>query len=500
MERRLTVGELAAAVGANATGDESVVVGDIQYDSRLVTPGALFACLRGGYADGHDFAPQAVERGASALLVEQQLPLDVPQILVGNTRRDLASVAAAFFAHPSTAMTVIGITGTDGKTTTSYIADHLLRAAGMQTGVIGTVSVRIADEVVDHETRQTTPESLDIQRYLRQMADAGVTHAVLEATSHGLDLHRLDHVRFSLGAVTNITHEHLEHHKTVQAYRQAKAILFRRVGEAEGIAVINLDDEGAREMLPASRGSRVVTYSLSDPTADFLATRTEISPTGTAFTLVADGESIDVGLPLVGEFNVANALCAAAIVRSIGIPIAAVAEALSTVPQIPGRMQRVDAGQPFSVIVDYAHTPESIEKMLRLLRRQSPGGRLIAVFGSAGERDVPKRALQGAVAARFADAAIFTNEDPRFEDEEQIIAQIAEGARAEGWREGEHFWCIPDRRTAIQRAVAMAHEGDSVLLAGKGHERSIIVGSAKLPWDEAAVARELLSDVVGMPS
>ena len=493
--QRRTVAQLAAAVGAPVIGDGATEIRDIQYDSRRVAPGALFACLRGGYADGHDYAAQAVERGAVALLVEEPLPLDVPQLVVKDSRRELATVSSAFFGHPSRELTVIGITGTDGKTTTSYIVDHLLRAAGKRTGVIGTVSVRIGGEAVEHETRQTTPESLGIQRYLRRMVDAGVTHAVLEATSHGLDLHRLDHVRFAIGAVTNITHEHLEHHKTVDAYRRAKAILFRRVGEDGGVSVINLDDEGAREMIPASRGSQMLTYSSDGADADLVASELTIEPSGTEFRLTWDGEAVDVRLPLVGEFNVANALCAAAIAKAAGVPRGTIAAALSSVPQIPGRMQRIDVGQRFSVIVDYAHTPESIEKMLLLLRRQATSGRLIAVFGSAGERDVPKRALQGAVAARLANYAVFTNEDPRFEDEDAIIAQIAEGAQREGWQEGTHYWCIANRRDAIRHAFSLAGDGDVVLLAGKGHERSIIVGAAKAPWDEAVVAAELLREL-----
>ncbi|HRA48403.1 MAG TPA: Mur ligase family protein, partial [Thermomicrobiales bacterium] len=263
------VGQLPVTLSAS---EQAVDITSLEYDSRLVRPGSLFVALRGGYADGHNFGAQAVQQGAGALIVEEYLPLDVPQIVVADTRETLATVAATYHGNPSRELVVIGITGTDGKTTTSYILDHILRSVGLTTGMIGTVSVRIADETIDHETRQTTPESAEIQHLLRQMADANVTHAILEATSHGLDLHRLDHVEFQIGVVTNITHEHLEHHKTIENYWAAKARLFREVGRNHGQAVVNLDDPGARSVIPASEGcERIWTYSLHDQSADIWA-------------------------------------------------------------------------------------------------------------------------------------------------------------------------------------------------------------------------------------
>lgn len=479
--------------GAELHGDGAVVVTGLTYDSRDVQRGDLFVCLPGGYADGHDYADQAVRRGAAALMVERVLPPDVPQVVVPATRRGLPSVAASFYGHPGDDLTVVGVTGTDGKTTTSYILDHILRSAGLSTGVIGTVSVRVGDDVVDHETRQTTPESADIQRLLRRMVDAGVTHAVLEATSHGLDLHRLDRVPFRVAAVTNITTEHLEHHGTVAAYRAAKGSLFRRVAEAGGKTVVNLDDEGARSVLPLARPEDTLTYSMVDPDADLVASEVDVGPTGAAFTLRAGGAERRVSTPLTGVFNVANCLCAVGCALACGVAPAAAAVALTDTPQIPGRMQIVDPRRPVKTIVDYAHTPASLEVMMRTARASNPNGRVIAVFGSAGERDVPKRALQGAVAARHADLAVFTNEDPREEDELVILEGIAGGARSEGWVEGEQFWVIPDRRLAIRHAVSSARPGDVLLLAGKGHERSIIVGQRKLPWNEAQVAMEELA-------
>ncbi len=488
---RSRLSELAVAAGGRLAGPDGDVTG-VAYDSRLIEPGDLFAALRGGYFDGHRFAGQARERGAAALLVEEPLASGLPEILVADTRRALAPVAAHFYRQPSHRLQVVGVTGTDGKTTSTTLLESLLRASGRRTGLIGTVSVRIGDRTVDHDTRQTTPESLDIQRYLAQMADAGTKIAILEATSHGLDLHRLDEVRFAAAGVTNITHEHLEHHKTIQAYRRAKAILFERVADHGGIAVINLDDEGAREMLPFAHGAVVSTYSHTDPSSDLFADDIQLAVGGSSFTLVCEGQRFSVVIPLVGMFNVENALCALGLARALGEDLPSAIAHLRNVPPIPGRMARIERGQPFTVIVDYAHTPESLAKVLSLLRSLNPGGRLICVSGSAGERDTAKRPLQGAVSARLADFSVFTTEDPRFEDADAIIDQIAAGARSAGKTEGRHFARVTDRRQAIDRAIRMAGHGDCVLLAGKGHEHSIIWGHEKRPWDEAAVAGELL--------
>ncbi|MCA9861157.1 MAG: UDP-N-acetylmuramoyl-L-alanyl-D-glutamate--2,6-diaminopimelate ligase, partial [Thermomicrobiales bacterium] len=445
-----------------------------QYDSRLVRPGALFVALRGGYVDGHDFIAGAVANGAAAIMADHAVDWPVPLLIAPDTRAALSPVSAEFFGHPSQHLSVIGITGTDGKTTTSYLADAILSNAGLTTGVIGTVSVKIADQVVQHETRQTTPESMEIQRLLRQMVDARVEWAILEATSHGLAQHRLDDVRFQVGAVTNITHEHLEFHKTIEAYRAAKATLFDRVSSVGGNAVVNLDDDGARDVIPHASGATLTTYSCRDTTADLHATEIEIAVNGTRFVVEHRGHRVRFESPLIGQFNVENALAAIGIARAAGLELEQIAVGLKNAPAIPGRMQRVDEGQPFSVIVDYAHTPESLQKLLTLLKSLSPSSRIIAVSGSAGERDVPKRALQGGISARFADFSVFTNEDPRFEDAQRIIDQIASGAIATGARPGEDFLTIVDRQEAIRAALDRAQPGDIVLLAGKGHERSII--------------------------
>lgn len=492
-----SLADLAAAVtGARIIGDPATVVTGIDYDSRRIRPGNLFAALRGSDFDGHGFVAKAVESGAGALLVEEPSDVAVPQVVVSNSRKELATLAAAYYGDPSHEVDVVGITGTDGKTTTTFLVDGLLRRAGFKTGLMGTVEIRIGDEIDRHSTRQTTPESSEIQRLLRTMADVGVQWVSVEATSHGLDLHRLDHTKFRIAAVTNVTHEHLEHHKSIEAYWRAKAILFARTAAAGGLAVINLDDPGSRSMLPYATGIDVIGYSRAGhPDAQLIATDLDPRADGTTFTLAWQGESTRVSLPLVGEFNVENALCAAGVGLAAGLSLDAVADGLRHAPEIPGRMTRVDAGQPFTVIVDYAHTPAALESQLRLLRRLHPEKRLICVSGSAGERDATKRPLQGAVSGRLADISILTSEDPRNEDPEAIIADIEAGALTAGATPGVSLFCVTDRRDAINLALSLAEPGDCVLLAGKGHEGSVIWTGEKRWWDEQRVAEQELANL-----
>ena len=492
--RTSTLQTLAEALrGARIVGSATSVITGVVNDSRRVQPGDLFAALRGADFDGHQFVHDAEERGAAALLVESPVPTALPQIQADDSRAALAAIAGEFYAHPSTEIGVIGVTGTDGKTTTSYLIDHVLRSAGARTGMIGTVAIRIGDHEDLHPSRQTTPESCDVQRYLRQMVDASLAWATLEATSHGLAMHRLDHVHFDIGAITNITREHLDYHGTIENYRRAKAALLERVAMNSGVVVVNADDAGSRAIEHFAAGATIVRYSAAGADADLRAVEVQAGASGSAFVLEAsDCGRVACQLPLIGEFNVANALCAAGVALAAGIKLNAIAAALAAAPAVPGRMARVDVGQPFSVVVDYAHTPESMEKVLTLLRRFHRSGRLITVFGSAGERDVEKRPLQGAIAARLADVSVITSEDPRFEDADAIIAQIAAGAEAAGAEVGKSLFLRTDRREAIQLALDLAGPGDCVLLAGKGHEGSIIWGREKQPWNEAAIARELL--------
>lgn len=506
-----TIAEVVAGIpSATIHGDSAAAIQSIEFDSRLVEPGGMFVALRGGYTDGHAYLDQARMRGAVAALVErgtvEHLRGEWPTIVeVADTRAALAIVAAEFFGHPSQDLCVIGVTGTDGKTTTSHLIEAMLRHAGRRTGLIGTVEVRIAGEVDLHESRQTTPESLVIQRILASMRDREVDTAILEATSHGLVMHRLDSCAFDVGVVTNITHEHLDFHGSVEAYREAKAMLLDNVARDKqrgrrGALVLNKDDEGARSIAAHGRGCEMLWYSM-DPASDaeFRASQIEFGTNGQQFTLHSPMGETRISLALPGRYNVANALAAATVGHALGLSLRQIAEGLESLDAVPGRMQAVDEGQPFSVIVDYAHTPDAIKSVLTVLRDATPG-RLMVLFGSAGERDIDKRSIQGRVAIEYSDFAIFSSEDPRFEDPMVIIDAIADGAMQAGGRRGVDFECIEDRRTAIATILQAAKAGDVVVLAGKGHEKSMIYGSEKRPWDEAEVAADILRKLGYSPS
>ena len=461
-------------------------VTSLAYDSRLVSPGTLFFAVPGIHVDGHDFAAAAVERGAIGLVVESELAdALVPQLVVDRTRRALADAADAWFGRPSERLEVIGITGTDGKTTSSFLAVEMLRAGGRRPGLVGTVAVDVGDERTPNDDRNTTPESLELQELLARMIAAGNDSVVMEATSHGLALERTRNSRFDVGVVTSVTSEHLEFHGSLENYRAAKA----RLVEEAPIAILNTDDDTYAYFRERAK-ARVLTYGI-DPDADLRATDVEAHASGSRFTLVAPGWTGEVALPMPGRFNVSNALAALAIAHVEGVAFEVATAALARTPGVPGRMERIDAGQPFAVVVDYAHTADSLAKVLRMLRPVTRG-RLIAVFGSAGERDPTKRPAMGRVGAELADMTVVTDEDPRLEDSRAINEAIADGARAAGATH-DSLVVIDDRREAIDHAIGLAREGDVVLLAGKGHETSIFHGAEKLPWDDRVVAREALA-------
>lgn len=498
---------LAGIPTTRLSGDHSVSISDICYDSRLAAPGSLFVALRGSYADGHRYLGEARARGALAALVESWEPevAQFPAVArVPSTRVALAPLAARFFDYPGESLKIIGVTGTDGKTTTAYLIEAMLRATGYRTGMLGTVAIRVGERVIEHDNRQTTPESLEVQRLLAEMRADQVDWAVLEATSHGLALPRLDCCPFDIGVVTNITQEHLEFHGTIEEYRRAKARLLERVdagGDRPGPrgVVLNADDEGARSIAPAAGSAPVVWFSSRGAGADIWASGIEPRRDGTRFRLETPSGSATVRLSLIGQFNVDNALAAAGVGYLLGLSAREIAEGLGSLEGVPGRLRRVVLGQPFEVIVDYAHTPESLEKTLRLVRGLV-SGQVIAVFGSAGERDRVKRPLQGKVGALFADLSIFTSEDPRCEDPDAIIAEIAAGAEATGAIEGRDYLRVEDRRAAIRTAIERARPGDAVVLAGKGHERCMIYGVERRPWDEAGEAMVALRGIgYGLP-
>jgi UDP-N-acetylmuramoyl-L-alanyl-D-glutamate--2,6-diaminopimelate ligase len=474
-------------------GPERVVgipVGEVQalaYDSRRVEPGTLFFAVPGVHVDGHDFTAEAVGRGAIGVVVEREVPdLDVPQLVVDRTRRALADAADAWFGRPSERLTVIGVTGTDGKSTVTALAAELLWACRWHPGQIGTVQIGIFDEITPNEDRNTTPEALELQELLARMVEAGNDSVVMEATSHALALDRTRNCRFDVGVVTTVTSEHLEFHGTVEAYRAAKA----RLVEEAPIAVLNADDASFEYFRDRARG-RVVTYAI-ERKADLRAGDLRPDATGTRFHLESPRWHGEVRVALPGRFNVANALAALGVAEALGLDLHHAATALDGTAGVPGRMERIDAGQPFTVIVDYAHTADALHKMLETLRPLATG-RLIVVFGSAGERDPTKRAPMGRVAAELADLVVVADEDPRLEDPRAINEAIADGSRAAGAIDGERLWVIDDRREAIAHAFGLARDGDIVLLAGKGHETSIFYGTDKLPWDDRVVAREALA-------
>ena len=487
-DRRMGLGALTDVVAPDrVVGIPVGEVAALAYDSRRVAPGTLFFAVPGVHADGHDFVAGAVAAGAIGAVVERELPgIAVPQLVVDRTRRALADAADAWFGRPSERLTVIGVTGTDGKSTVTALTAEALWACRMHPGQIGTVSIGIFDDVEPNITRSTTPEALELQELLARMVEAGNDSVVMEATSHGLALERTRNCRFDVGVVTNVTSEHLEFHGTLEAYRAAKA----RLVEEAPIGVLNADDPSLSYFRDRAR-DRVITYGI-DADADLRAGQLQADANGTRFELDAPSWHGAVHLPLPGRFNVSNALGALGVIEALGLDVHHAAEALERTAGVPGRMERIDAGQPFTVIVDYAHTTESLSKVLEILRPITRG-RLIVVFGSAGERDPTKREPMGRVAAELADLVIVTDEDPRLEDPRVINEQIAAGARAARAVDGERLWVIDDRREAIGHAIDLASDGDTILLAGKGHEQSIVVGTEARPWDDRTAAREALA-------
>jgi UDP-N-acetylmuramoyl-L-alanyl-D-glutamate--2,6-diaminopimelate ligase len=485
--RSMPLGQLTDVIGPQRV--IGMPVGEVRglaYDSRAVEPGTLFFAVPGVHVDGHDFVPQAVSAGAMAVVTERELPdLAVPQLIVARSRDALADAAAAWFDHPSRKLHVVGVTGTDGKTTTSFLAEAMLRAAGRKPGLVGTVEVAIGDEHMPNEERNTTPEALELQGLLAQMVAAGNDSVVMEATSHGLAQARTRNVAFDVGILTNLTSEHLEYHGSLDNYRAAKAMLFQQAP----IAILNADDPSYEYFRDQSSG-RVVTYAL-EADADVRASAVDARANGTSFDVTAGEWSGRVDLHLPGSFNVHNALAVVALAQAEGIDLDLAARALGAVAGVPGRMETVDLGQPFGVVVDYAHTADSLGKVLNVLRPLATG-RVIAVFGSAGERDPTKRPAMGRVAAELADVSIVTDEDPRLEDPRLINEAIAAGARAAGAHDGDDLLVIDDRTAAIARAISLARAGDVILLAGKGHEKNIIYGTKGRWWDEKEVARRAL--------
>lgn len=483
----------------------------IAIDSRAVKPGNLFVAMKGGMADGHDYIDKALANGAAAVLGERDAPQtsSLRYLRLDNPRRALTWLAAAFYDWPARHLTVTGVTGTDGKTTTTNLLYNILRTAGIQAGMVSTVNAVIGDEVLDTGFHVTTPDAHDVQFYLAKMVDAGLTHVVLETTSHGWSQHRVDACEFDVGVITNITWEHMNEHGTYENYRAAKARLFESLEKTRAkpqgnprLAVINRDDQSF-EFLNDFIKTPKLSYGLNEG-ADVCARNVQYSPSGIRFTAVSKDFHVDVTSLLVGAYNVSNCLAAlTAAVYGLDIAPDVAARGLASLTGIPGRMERIDLGQPFTAIVDFAHTPNALKVTLEAARKmvETPGGRkgrIIVAFGSAGLRDKRKRRMMAETSADLADITILTAEDPRTESLEGILEEMAAGARSRGGREGETFWRVADRGEAIRLAVKMAQPGDIVLACGKGHEQSMCFGTIEYPWDDRIAMRAALAELLGV--
>jgi UDP-N-acetylmuramoyl-L-alanyl-D-glutamate--2,6-diaminopimelate ligase len=496
----------------------AVPVAGISIDSRAVKPGHLFVAMRGATADGHDYIPNAIQNGAVAVVGERDLNgLTVPYIHTENSRRALTWIAAAFYNWPGRKLTVIGVTGTDGKTTTTNLVHRILLTAGIKAGMISTVNAVVGDEVLDTGFHVTTPDAHDVQLYLAKMVEAGLTHVVLETTSHGWAQYRVDACEFDIGIVTNITHEHMDEHGSYENYRAAKARLFSSLEitseKPQGnprLGVINRDDLKSFDFLNGSIRVRKLNYGFHE-IADVRAVEISHSPSGIHFIAQSRDFRVPVSSKLVGAFNISNCLAAlTATVYGLQIKPEIAAQGIASLEGIPGRMERIDLGQNFTAIVDFAHTPNALRVSLEAARALtlnpvSPGsgqgkrdrGKVIAVFGSAGLRDKAKRRMMAEVSAELADLTVLTAEDPRTESLDDILEEMAAGARARGGREGETFWRVPDRGDAIRFAIRLARPGDIVLSCGKGHEQSMCFGRREHLWDDRTAMRAALSELLG---
>lgn len=510
LDRLAEAGLLGPGAGAAVAGRR---VRGVTEDSRQAGGGRLFVALPGFHVDGHAFAAQAVAAGASAVVVEHEVPgLAVPQVVVRDARGALAEAACWWYGDPSRRIGVVGVTGTDGKTTTSFLAAAALGAAGLRCGLVGTVETRVGGLRERHRAHVTTPGAVELQATLAAMVSAGDQAAVVETTSHALELGRVRGVAYDAAVVTNLSHEHLELHGTFERYRAAKARLFAALAESAAnprkavggrvwpkAAVVNADDPNRAWFEAAAAGSVVVRYGWSAD-AEVRAVGVEEDGRALRVAYTAPSGAARIELRLAGRFNVHNALAVVALGEALGLDPARVREGLASVAGVPGRMERIDHGQPFSVIVDYAHSPASLRTVLDQLApvAAAGGGGLVAVFGSAGERDTAKRAVMGRIAGERCRLVVVADEDPRGEDPAAIVAQIVSGAVAAGRTEGVDVLGIPDRRAAIEAALARTRPGDVVLLAGKGHEATILYADHAIAWDEAAVAREVLG-TMGYP-
>jgi UDP-N-acetylmuramoyl-L-alanyl-D-glutamate--2,6-diaminopimelate ligase len=499
--------EIPDPPAASAVPDAAI--SGIAIDSRAVRPGDLFVALRGRETDGHKFIPDAVGRGASAVIGDEDLSnVASPYVRLADARESLSWIAAAYHGWPGRRLRVIGVTGTDGKTTTAHLIHAILREAGHKAGLISSVSAVIGDERLDTGLHVTTPDAHDLQRFLADMVALGATHAVLETTSHGWSQHRADACEFDIGVFTNVTHEHLDEHGSFEAYLQAKARLIAGLAATQDkpfgnprLAVLNRDD-ASYPYLASVPAANQVSYGLSEH-ADVRAAQVFVGE-GIGFQTESKDFRVAIHSALEGIYNVHNCLAAlCATVLGSGVSPEAAASGIESMRGVPGRMERIEMGQAFTAVVDFAHTPNALRAALisarRLAGETDRGGRVIAVFGAAGLRDRLKRRLMAEVAAELADLVVLTAEDPRTESLQLILEEMAAGMSVGSKREGETFWRIPDRGEAVRFAIRRAREGDVVMACGKGHEQSMCFGHVEHPWDDRTAVRAAISERLGNP-
>ena len=458
----------------SSTAAMTAEIGELKYDSRAVQPGDVFVAITGYATDGHNYIGKAMEQGAAAVVCERIPEGEVPYIQVASSRRALAQMAANYFGHPAKEMKMIGITGTNGKTTTTYLIKTILEAQGCKVGLIGTNQNMIGEEIIP--TERTTPESFELQQLFRQMADAGCTHVLMEVSSHSLVLDRVYGIEFAVGAFTNLTQDHLDFHGTMENYCDAKAMLFRQ----SALGVMNVDDDWGRKIL-AEKSCEFLTYGVEND-ADMHAEDIELHADGISFTCVSGGEKTPVSLGIPGQFTVYNALCALSCAKELGIPVAAAAEAMRAAHGVKGRVEVVPTDTDYTVLIDYAHTPDGVENVLRAARGFTKG-RVIGLFGCGGDRDRTKRPLMGAIAAKLSDLCIVTSDNPRTEKPEAIIDDILEGMQDTK----TPYEVIVNRPEAIHHAMDIAQVGDTIVLMGKGHETYQEINHVKHHLDEREV-------------
>lgn len=492
----MQLNELASQLAVSRlVGDGRTEITGLQTDSRKVVPGDLFFCIPGLAADGHDFAGKAVERGAVALVAEREMNLNVPVLIVKNARYAMAVLANYYYRNPSRELKLIGVTGTNGKTTTTYLLEKILSDQGFRTGLMGNIHVKIGSRYIPN-SMTNTQEALELQRILREMADEGTDYCIMEASSHGLELGRVKGCRFRTGIFTNLTQDHLDFHHTMEQYKAAKGLLFSRLGNEfnedpnlSQFAILNADDPASKDYEKLT-SAQTILYGIDNPSADVRAEAIEMTSGGTRFTCVTFRGTAEIDMRLVGRFNVYNALAAVTAALAEGIELARIAESLGQVTSVEGRMEIVEAGQDFLVLVDYAHTPDGLENALSTIR-QFAEGKVICVFGCGGDRDRAKRPLMGGVAAKYADYLFVTSDNPRHEDAERILQDIVPGLQAAGYSPSR-YELIADRRTAIHQAILRAAPGDCILIAGKGHETYQDIKGVKHPFDDRLVAKEAI--------